>query len=129
MSADFYAEPYVYSSPGDRLIAWDVSSSTSDFASRILWNVTRILPNTSTSHSMIVGGLWIARHFQTGTPGNTIIVDYLTAINLATGEMEYNVTTLDPADTDTWIYRQGPAISAGNGKVFFSNIQLKAADT
>ena len=122
MSADFFADPYVYSSPGDRLIAWDVSGSTSNFASRILWNITNILPNTSTSHSMVVDGLWIARHFQTGTPGNTIIVDYLTAINLETGAMEYNVTTLDPADTDTWIYRQGPAISAGNGKVFFANI-------
>jgi hypothetical protein len=123
MSADFFAEPYVYSSPGDRLIAWDVSSSTSNFASRILWNVTNILPNTSTSHSMLYDGKWIARHFMTGgLLGNTIIVDYLTAIDLATGEMVYNVTTLDPGDTDTWVYRQGPAISAGNDKVFFATI-------
>jgi outer membrane protein assembly factor BamB len=67
--------------------------------------------------------LWIARHFQTGgVLGNTIIVDYLTAVNLDTGNMEYNASTLNPADINSWVYRQGPAIGAGFGKVFFAAI-------
>jgi outer membrane protein assembly factor BamB len=123
MSMAFYNDPYCYSSSGGRLIAWNVGGSTSNFASRILWNVTNILPNTSTSHSQIYNNLWISRYFMTGTPGNTIVVEYLTALNLTTGAMEYNVTTLDPADPDTWIYRQGPACGAAEGKFFFSNIQ------
>jgi outer membrane protein assembly factor BamB len=122
LSMAFFVDPYVYSVSGNYLIGWSVEGTSTTFASRILWNVTNVLPNTSSSHSLIQNNLWIARHFQTGTPGNTIIVDYLTAINLATGAMQYNISTMDPANINSWIYRQGPAIGAGFGKVFFADI-------
>jgi outer membrane protein assembly factor BamB len=139
MSMAFFVNPYVYTVQSlapvviqgteyagpSFLIKWDASSTTTNFTSRIVWNITNILPSTSTSHSLIVDNLWIARHFwglgeTAPSTSNTIIVDYMTAINLTTGKTEWNVTTMDSTDPNTYIYRQGPAWGSGEGLVYFA---------
>ena len=139
MSMAFFVNPYVYTVQSNApvviqgtsyagasfLIKWDASSTSTNFASRIAWNVTNILPATSGSHSLIIDNLWIARHFwglgQTApSTSNTIIVDYMTALNLTTGLVEWNVTTMNPLDPTGYIYRQGPAWGSGLGLVYFA---------
>jgi hypothetical protein len=135
MSVTYYVSPYAYSFQmldtvtGDsNLIKWDTSASTSTFANRIVWNETNVLPYSSTSHCLIQGNLMISRHFLTSGrqlyepdyPVNTILVDYLTAVNLTTGKMEYNKTTTNPLDPNVYIYRQGPAWGSGLGLVYFA---------
>jgi hypothetical protein len=134
MSVNFFADPYAYtyqrtnSATGEGyLIKWDTSSSSSNFASRIVWNETNVLPYTTTSHCLIQGNLMIARHFLTQgvqnygvSTSNTVIVDYITAVNLTTGKMEWNSTIANPSDPSTWLYRQGPAWGSGNGLVYFA---------
>jgi outer membrane protein assembly factor BamB len=135
MSVNFLDYPWAYtfqqmnsSTGAANLIKWDVSSTTTNFTARIAWNVTNVLPYSSSAHCLIQGNLMISRHFLTsGTqlydpdyPVNTILVDYLTATNLTTGKMEYNVTTTNPLDPTVWIYRQGPAWGSGEGLVYFA---------
>jgi hypothetical protein len=139
MSMAFFDNPYCYTVQSTApvviqgttfagpsfLIKWDAGSTTSNFASRIVWNVTNVLPSTSTSHSLLVDGLWIARHFwglgeTAPSTSNAIIVDYITALNLTTGAVEWNVTTMDPTNPSTYVYRQGPAWGSGEGLVYFA---------
>jgi outer membrane protein assembly factor BamB len=133
-SMNYFDDPYVYTyqrtntTTGEgRLIKWDTTGTSDNFTSRIVWNVTNVLPYTTTAHCLIQGNLLIARHFLTEgvqnygvSTSNTVIVDYITAVNLTTGAMEYNVTTLNPSDPTTWIHRQGPAIGSGYGLVYFA---------
>jgi outer membrane protein assembly factor BamB len=136
MSVNYFVSPFAYSfqtmnstTGAANIIKWDTSSTTTNFASRIVWNVTNPgLSYSTTAHCLIQGNLMISRHFLTtgaqlydpDYPVNTILVDYITAVNLTTGALEYNVTTVDPADPDTWIYRQGPAWGSGEGLVYFA---------
>jgi hypothetical protein len=134
MSVGFFDNPYAYTmqtnntEAGNRLIKWDASSTTSNFTARIVWNETNVLPYFTTAHTLIQGNLMISRHFLTSGnqlyepdyPVNTILVDYLTSVNLTTGKMEWNVTTTNPSDPNVWIYRQGPAWGSGEGLIYFA---------
>jgi len=139
MAMSFFVNPYCYTVQSTApvviqgttyagpsfLIKWDASTTSTNFTSRIVWNVTNILPSTATSHSLLIDNLWIARHFwglgeTAPSTSNTIIVDYITALNLTTGKVEWNVTTMDSTNPNTYIYRQGPAWGSGLGLVYFA---------
>jgi hypothetical protein len=130
ISVNFVEYPYAYSwvsteNELGNIIKWDISSTTSNFNNRIQWNVTNFLPSVSTSHSLLVDGFWIARHFWglgevAPSTSNAIIVDYITAMNLTDGSLGWNVTTCNRNDPSTYVYRQGPAWGSGEGLVYFA---------
>jgi outer membrane protein assembly factor BamB len=137
MTMRFYDEPYVYalqgtptpSSGGVRippgyLIKWDTTGTSNNFTSRILWNVTNVLPSQDTTQSLLAGNLWTARHRGVPSPPYDLtgcsFIDYVTAVNLTTGAMEYNVTMFNPADPTAYLYRQGPGEASIDGVVYFA---------
>jgi outer membrane protein assembly factor BamB len=134
MSMNFFVDPYAYTyqrtnaTTGEGYwIKWDTTGTSNDFSSRIIWNQTNVLAYSTNAHCLIQGNLMISRHFLTEgvqnygvSSSNTIIVDYLTAVNLTTGKMEWNTTIADPTDPTTWLYRQGPAWGSGEGLVYFA---------
>jgi len=134
MSVGFFDNPYAYTmqtnntAAGNRLIKWDAGTTTSNFQSRIQWNETNVLPYFTTAHTLIQSGYMISRHFLTSGnqlydpdyPVNTIIVDYMTAVDLTTGKMAWNKTTMDPNNPATYVYRQGPAWGSGHDLVYFA---------
>jgi hypothetical protein len=109
MSSSRWLDPYVLTSSGGRLIKWDTSGTSTNFASRIVFNVS--LPQSPGTYSSTVSNLWV-----------TTSTDYIFAYNLTTGELEYNHTISNFADPDTWIYREGPHEGAGYGLTYYSAV-------
>ena len=123
LSSAFYVHPHVYSVDGARLIKWTVEGSSSNFASRIIWNITNNMPTTSSSYSVISSNdMWVAR-FTNPYDAATAIFNNVTGLNLTSGTYQYAFAPYyTPTDPTTWIYRQGPAIGAGYGLVYFAAI-------
>jgi hypothetical protein len=118
----FYDDPYFYQctsgwfndTKGDwddgQVIKFDTTTG------RIVWNVTFAAGPLTSSYSTMYNGLLISRCFKPGT----IVVQFLKALNLTTGELEYATPIMDKGNTNTWVYRQGPAVGAGYDLVYFA---------
>jgi len=111
----YWLDPYVISSSGGRLIKWDTTGTSTNFTSRIVWNVTNLLRSTASGRSIIQDNLLIC----IATAGDTMLHQELQALNLTTGEMEY-VKSLMDSDSSKWTWRQGASIGSGFGLVYFS---------
>jgi hypothetical protein len=109
MSMSKWIDPYVITSSGGRLIKWDTSSSTSNFADRVVFNVS--IPASPAVYSTVESNLWF-----------TASGDYAYAYNLTTGAMEYNKTISDAGDPNSWIYLEGPATGGGYGLAYQSAV-------
>ncbi len=131
MSMAFFDDPFVYSYTGatqsttaarngtGNAIKWTTAGTSTNFTSRIVWNTTIpaswLNQPSASSHSLIQSNLLITRQFQ----GGEIQVEAFSGINCTTGAIEYYTSVIDKSNTNTWIYRQGPAIGSGYGKVYF----------
>ena len=107
ISMSGWLDPYVITSSRGRLIKWDTTGSSSNFESRIVFNVT--MPKSPSVYSTIGSNLWF-----------TASGDYGYAYNLTTGALEYDNMVSDPGDPNTWIYLQGPATGGGYGLAYQS---------
>jgi outer membrane protein assembly factor BamB len=119
MAMNRWVDPYVISINGSNLIKWETTSTSTNFATRIMWNVTNILPSTATSASVIYDNLYIGMRDR-----QSLTIEGWLAINLTTGAMEYNTTVIDLTNTDTWSRTQGPAMGAGFGKIYRAFIAI-----
>jgi hypothetical protein len=104
-----WLDPYVITSSGGRLIKWDTSSSATNFADRIVFNVS--VPKAPSTYSTVESNLWFS---ASG--------DYAYAYNLTTGALEYNNTISHAGDPNTWIYLEGPATGGGYGLAYQSAV-------
>ncbi len=122
---NFFEDPYVYSGNiTGRLIKWTTSGSSTNFADRIVWNVSYPFSQIANSNALLQSGLLIVRDFPAGAvagggTGNALSYS-LGAINLTTGAVVYYKPLMDPLDPDTWNYREGPAIGSANGVVYYA---------
>jgi outer membrane protein assembly factor BamB len=141
MSMTMFDDPYVYTltststTPGF-LIKWDTTSSSTNFDSRIVWNVTDEEPITpsvesttafGSSYIDIQSGLYIVIGFSRN-PVTCIIPTVFKAYNLTTGEVEYDIAPLfDVSNADAWYNTEGPATGSGYGlfyqAVIWSDLQ------
>jgi len=83
---------------------------------RIVWNATFAAGPLTSAYTTIHNNLMICRSFKVGT----IIVQYMKALNLTTGQLEYSTPIMDKADPDSWVYRQGPALGSAYGLVYYA---------
>ncbi len=125
MSMNFFDDPYVYSGTvGGRLIKWSTSGTSSDFTSRIVWNISYPFQQIATSNALIQDGYLIVRDFPAGAvagggTGNALSYN-ISAIDLKTGQVAYQMPLMNLYDPDTWNYREGPAIGSASGVVFYA---------
>jgi hypothetical protein len=125
LSMNFFDDPYVYSgSVGGRLIKWDTSGASTDFNTRIVWNISYPFQQIATSNALIQSGYLIVRDFPAGAvagggTGNALSFN-LSAIDLETGKIAYQTPLMNLYDPDTWNYREGPAIGSSDGVVFYA---------
>jgi hypothetical protein len=118
----FFDDPYFYQAfsgwYNDTKGDWDngfvVKYDTA--TGSMLWNKTFAAGPLTSAYTTIYNNLMICRCFKVGT----IIVQYLKALNLTTGELEYSTPIMNKGDTNTWVYRQGPALGSGYGLVYFA---------
>jgi hypothetical protein len=118
----FFVDPYFYQAVsgwyddtlGDWTDGYVIKYDTN--TGRIVWNASFPAGPLTSSYSTIHAGLLISRCFKAGTT----IVQYLKALNLTTGTIEYETPIMDKSDPSTWVYRQGPAIGGGYGLVYFA---------
>ncbi len=124
----FFDNPYVYTSSGGRLLKWDTTGTSTNFTSRILWNITDPAAIgggfARYSFSAIQSGIWVVLDTagpDSDDPANPDKVPTnnqdkaLIGINCTTGEFVYNKKVSNPADPNSWIYRQGPMGGSGYG--------------
>ncbi len=115
----FYEDPYVYLAANGRLIKWTTEGTSTDFQTRILWNVSDPEPMGISRYSYftIQNGLWVGMTIRNEDPGQPLTIEAKTilAINTTTGAIQYNIPVSDPANPDTWVYRQGPMSGSGYG--------------
>ncbi len=123
LSSAMYVHPHVYSVSGDRIIKWSVEGTSTNFDSRIVWNITNLMPTTSSSYSVISSDdMWVAR-YTTPYSAATALTNIVMGLNLTSGTYQYaHNPPYTSSDPDSWIYRQGPAIGAGYGLVYFAAI-------
>ncbi len=123
LSSAFYVHPNVYSVSGGRIIKWDVEGTSTNFTTRIVWNITDNMPSTTSAYSVISSDdMWVSR-FTNPYDAATAIFNNVTGLNLKTGTYQYAYAPYyTPTDPNTYIYRQGPAIGAGYGLVYFAGI-------
>jgi outer membrane protein assembly factor BamB len=123
LSSAMYVHPHVYSSSAGRIIKWTVEGTSTNFTTRIIWNITDNMPSTSSSYSVISSNnMWVAR-FTNPYDAATALFNNVTGLNLDTGTYQYAYAPYyTPTDPTTWMYRQGPAIGAGYGLVYFAAI-------
>lgn len=123
LSSAMYVHPHVYSVSGDRIIKWSVEGTSTNFNSRIVWNITNLMPTTSSSYSTISSNdMWVAR-YTTPYSAATALTNIVMGLNLTSGTYQYaHNPPYVASDPDSWIYRQGPAIGAGYGLVYFAAI-------
>jgi hypothetical protein len=120
--ATFFDDPYFYQTfsgwYNDTKGDWDdgfvVKYDTT--TGRIVWNATFAAGPLTSAYATIYNNLLISRCFKVGT----IIVEYLKALNLTTGQVEYETQIMNPAATNTWVYRQGPALGSAYDLVYFA---------
>jgi hypothetical protein len=118
----FFDDPYFYEcysgwyndTKGDWDDGWVVKYDTS--TGTVLWNATFPAGPLTNAYTTIYNNLLICRCFKVGT----IIVQYMKALNLTTGEIEYQTPIMDTSNPDTWVYRQGPALGSGYGLVYYA---------
>lgn len=119
LSMTFFDDPYVYSSSGNYLIKWTVGGTSTNFTTRIIWNVTNPLSTFGTSVTAIQNNLLVTK----GRLADASIIElYMEAVNCTTGALEYRTKVIDTTDPSTWVYRQGPATGSGYGLVFYAGI-------
>ena len=131
ISMSFYEDPYVYSMTGttyDRLIKWTTVGSSTNFTTRILWNVSNPMPSVegipwpagasveSLAHHEILDGVWIMNVRIRALPVGSSIIALVKGINTTTGETMYAFDPiLNHGDIDEWWTSQGPATGSGYG--------------
>ena len=126
MSMTFFDDPYVYLNTGGRLIKWDTTGNSDNFASRVIWNVSDPAPISLSiySYSTIVDDLWVGvtdNATQTNL-GLSIRAQSIIAVNTTNGQIVYNKAIGSGTDPNTWVYRQGPASGSGYGILYFADI-------
>ena len=111
MTMSRWLDPYVITSTGGNLIKWETASSATNFADRIIFNVS--MPKAPSTYSTVESNL---RFSASG--------DYAYAYNLTTGALEYNKTISNAGDPNSWIYLEGPATGGGFGLAYQSSRSL-----
>ena len=118
MRVSFYRDPYCYSTvtgpergiPGNlQVIKWDTSGSSSDFASRVVWNISSPYDLYVPWSLMLADDYLLNFAFEYPTS----LGFNMAAWNLTTGELVYDVPvwTTDP---DTWVVHLTP-MGTGQG--------------
>ena len=138
IASNLYDDPYVYSvtnytnfgigqkqgtTPGTevpasqpRMIKWTTTPTTTNFTERIIWNVSLPLNDLADGWMVLENGLVVCADWYSVA----IPVYLLTALNATTGETVYKVSPYDPIDPNTWVYKQGPMIGSGYGKIYWA---------
>jgi outer membrane protein assembly factor BamB len=100
-----------------------VEGSSTNFTSRIVWNITNLLPATGSGYSVISSDdMWVAR-YTTPYSAATALTNIIMGLNLTSGTYQYTINPpYTSSDPTTWIYRQGPAIGAAYGLIYFAAI-------
>ena len=138
MAANMYNDPYVYSTqnyvrnrypqdygtvpgtevptPEPRIIKWDTTGTTTNFTERIVWNVSVPVVTiedgwVTLEDGKIVGVDWFSQ---------AILTYKIWAIDEETGAFVYNKSMYDVGNPNSWVYKQGPMIGSGYGKLYYA---------
>jgi hypothetical protein len=121
-----YNDPYVYSVSGNNWIKWTTAGTSTNFASRIIWNISDPYiafpwsPATWPWNYVIADGLIVYQLQRYGrVTYEDAVMEYQVARNETTGELVYAKQILDPTNPDTWTLQQGPSRAAGYGLYYY----------
>ncbi len=121
-----YSDPYVYSVQGTNWIKWTTAGTSTNFTSRIVWNVSDpylafpYSPSTWPWNYLLYNDLIVYGLQRYGrTTYEDAIMEAMVARNATTGELVYVTPDLDLTNADTWPVQQGPSRGAAYGLYYY----------
>ncbi len=134
MPMTLYDDPYVLTldSSAARLIKWTTAGTSTNFASRIIWNTSLsqyagIYNLAANWWYVIYDNIFAMRlsKYLAGLGGGTapyesVIVHKIIAYNMTTGQQIYDSDIVDPTNPDTWWLQQGPCTGSAYGLFYFT---------